>query len=48
MKRKEDYEKVLSWINRKGWKSQRVLAAGTGMALGTANKLLKEDRKSVV
>ena len=42
MKRKEDYEKVLSWINRKGWKSQRVLAAGTGMALGTANKLLKE------
>ncbi len=45
MNANEKYEKILSWINRNEWKSQRLLAWQTGMSLGTVNAALREMEK---
>lgn len=41
MEKRDKFEKILSWINRNPWENQRILAANTGLSLGTVNQALK-------
>ncbi|MGI6007459.1 MAG: phosphotransferase [Ruminococcus sp.] len=45
MNKTEKYEKILKWINKKGFRGQRILAEETQMSLGTVNGTLKKMKE---